>query len=160
MTSHNSIHKPSLKGWAVFKRLYCRPVRRMRCSGSCVIHAGMGPWESAPFLPRHLPREGGLGGRQPKQGSLWPPGSLVPLLSCADRADLLTASSYRADLFAASALVTTQGLGGPEVPGGREVPWESSLVAQWVKDRPLSLLWLRSLLWREFNPWPRNFRMP
>ena len=35
----------------------------------------------------------------------------------------------------------------------------SSLVAQWVKDPVLSLQWLRSLLWRGFNPWPGNFHM-
>ena len=29
----------------------------------------------------------------------------------------------------------------------------SSLVAQQVKDLALLLLWLRSLLWHEFNPW-------
>ena len=29
----------------------------------------------------------------------------------------------------------------------------STLVAQWVKDSALSLLWLG------FDPWPRNFRM-
>ena len=34
----------------------------------------------------------------------------------------------------------------------RREDW-SSLVAQWVKDPALSLLWLR------FDPWPRNFRM-
>ena len=26
-----------------------------------------------------------------------------------------------------------------------------------VKDLVLSLLWLKSLLWHEFDPWPRNF---
>ena len=36
----------------------------------------------------------------------------------------------------------------------------SSLVAQWLKDLVLSLLWCRSLLWRRFNPWPRNFHAP
>ena len=35
----------------------------------------------------------------------------------------------------------------------------SSLVAQWVKDLALSLLWLESLLWRRFWSWPRNFHM-
>ena len=35
----------------------------------------------------------------------------------------------------------------------------SSLVAQWVKDPVLSLLWLRSLLWGRFDPWPRNVCM-
>ena len=34
------------------------------------------------------------------------------------------------------------------------------LVAQWVKDLALSLLWLWSLLWHEFDPWPRNFHIP
>ena len=33
-------------------------------------------------------------------------------------------------------------------------------MAQWVKDPVLSLLWLRLLLWRRFDPWPRNFDMP
>ena len=28
-----------------------------------------------------------------------------------------------------------------------------------VKDLELSLLWLGSLLWHGFNPWPRNFYM-
>ena len=32
-----------------------------------------------------------------------------------------------------------------------------SLVAQEVKDPALSLMWLRSLLWCRFNPWPRKF---
>ena len=32
----------------------------------------------------------------------------------------------------------------------------SSLVAQWVKDLALSLLWLWLLLWCEFSPGPRN----
>ena len=36
---------------------------------------------------------------------------------------------------------------------------ESSLVAQWVKDLALSLLWLRSLLCQGFRPWPRNFHL-
>ena len=30
-------------------------------------------------------------------------------------------------------------------------------MAQWVKDPVLSLLWLGSLLWRRFDPWPRSF---
>ena len=30
-------------------------------------------------------------------------------------------------------------------------------MAQQVKDPVLSLLWLRSLLWHEFDPCPRNF---
>ena len=29
-----------------------------------------------------------------------------------------------------------------------------------VKDLVLSLLWLRSLLWCRFDPWPGNFCMP
>ena len=36
----------------------------------------------------------------------------------------------------------------------------SSLVAQWVKDLALSLLWLRPLKWCRFDPWPGNFYMP
>ena len=35
----------------------------------------------------------------------------------------------------------------------------SSLLAQWVKDPVLSLLWLRSLLWYRFDPWSENFYM-
>ena len=35
-----------------------------------------------------------------------------------------------------------------------------SLVVQWVKDMTLSLQGLGMLLWREFDPWPRNFHMP
>ena len=35
----------------------------------------------------------------------------------------------------------------------------SSLVVQWIKDLALSLLWLGSLLWHMFIPWPMNFRM-
>ena len=34
------------------------------------------------------------------------------------------------------------------------------LVAQQVKNLALSLLWLRSLLWCEFDPWPGNFCVP
>ena len=33
-------------------------------------------------------------------------------------------------------------------------------MTQWIKDLTLSLLWLRLLLWRRFNPWPRNFHTP
>ena len=33
----------------------------------------------------------------------------------------------------------------------------SSLVAQQVKYLALPLLWLGSLLWHEFSPWPGNF---
>ena len=33
-------------------------------------------------------------------------------------------------------------------------------MTQWVKDPALSLQWLGPLLWRMFNPWPRNFHMP
>ena len=34
--------------------------------------------------------------------------------------------------------------------------YRSPLLAQWVKDQALSLLWLRSVLWHWFDPWPRN----
>ena len=34
--------------------------------------------------------------------------------------------------------------------------FQSSLVAQWVKDPVLSLLWLWLLLWCGFDPWPTN----
>ena len=33
-------------------------------------------------------------------------------------------------------------------------------MSQWVKDLVLSLLWLSSLLWCRFDPWPGNFYMP
>ena len=33
-------------------------------------------------------------------------------------------------------------------------------MAQWVKDLALSLLWLGSLLWHKFDPWPWNLHMP
>ena len=33
------------------------------------------------------------------------------------------------------------------------------MVAQWVKDLVLSLLWFSLLLWHKFNPWPGNFCM-
>ena len=36
----------------------------------------------------------------------------------------------------------------------------SFLVAQWVKDLALSLLWLGSLLWWGFSTWPGNICMP
>ena len=36
---------------------------------------------------------------------------------------------------------------------------QSSLVAQWVKDLALSLLWLGSLLWHRFHPWTGKFSM-
>ena len=36
----------------------------------------------------------------------------------------------------------------------------SSLVVQQVKDPALSLLWLRSRLWRRFHPWSRNVHIP
>ena len=32
-------------------------------------------------------------------------------------------------------------------------------MAQWVKDTGLSLQWLGSLLWHEFDPWPMKFHM-
>ena len=35
-----------------------------------------------------------------------------------------------------------------------------SLVAQWVKDPGMSLLWLGSQLWCMFDSWPRNFHIP
>ena len=35
----------------------------------------------------------------------------------------------------------------------------SSIEAQWVKYPALSLQWPGSLLWHEFNPWPRNFHV-
>ena len=28
-----------------------------------------------------------------------------------------------------------------------------------IKELALLLMWLRSLLWFEFHPWPRNFHM-
>ena len=49
--------------------------------------------------------------------------------------------------------------------GRSDLPWKSCfknerhrvpLMAQQVKDPVLSLLWLRSLLWLEFNPWPQT----
>ena len=36
---------------------------------------------------------------------------------------------------------------------------QNSLVAQWVKEPALALLWLGSLLWHRFDPWARNFPM-
>ena len=45
-----------------------------------------------------------------------------------------------------------------KIKGGGDT-W-SSLVAQRVKDLELSLLWRGALLWRWFNPWPKNFLMP
>ena len=33
-------------------------------------------------------------------------------------------------------------------------------MAQWAKDLALLLLWLRSVLWHRFSPWPGNFHMP
>ena len=36
----------------------------------------------------------------------------------------------------------------------------SSLVAQQVKDPKLSLQWLKLLLCKGFDPWPRNLHMP
>ena len=43
----------------------------------------------------------------------------------------------------------------PKSPGKR-----SSLMAQWVKDPVLSLLWLWLQQWRRFDPWRGNFNMP
>ena len=37
---------------------------------------------------------------------------------------------------------------------------KSSLVAQWIRDLMLSLLWLWLQLQHGFDPWPRNFCMP
>ena len=37
--------------------------------------------------------------------------------------------------------------------------FQSSPVAQEVKDLALSLQWLGSALWLGFNPWPQNFHM-
>ena len=34
------------------------------------------------------------------------------------------------------------------------------MVAQWVKDPALSLLWLKLPLWHRFHPWPGNFHIP
>ena len=48
----------------------------------------------------------------------------------------------------------------PFSPNKKMVIIGSSLVVQWVKDRALSLQWLRSLLWLRFDSWPRNFHMP
>ena len=33
-------------------------------------------------------------------------------------------------------------------------------MAQWVKDPALSQLWLGSLPWCRFDPWPWDFHMP
>ena len=41
-----------------------------------------------------------------------------------------------------------------------KIVYGSSLVAEWVKDPALLLMWLEPLLWHGFNPWPRNFLMP
>ena len=35
----------------------------------------------------------------------------------------------------------------------------SALVAQWVRDPALVPIWLRSLLWCRFDPWPGNFHV-
>ena len=32
-------------------------------------------------------------------------------------------------------------------------------MTQWVKDPVLSLLWLWTLMWCGFSPWPRNLHM-
>ena len=42
----------------------------------------------------------------------------------------------------------------------RAIVLRSSLVVQQIEDPALSLLWLWSLLWLRFDPWPRNFLMP
>ena len=36
----------------------------------------------------------------------------------------------------------------------KEIEFQSSPVAQWVKDPVLSLQWLGLLLWHRFDPWP------
>lgn len=57
---HNSIYKPSPKGWAVFKSLAPRAVRRMTRSGSCDTSSAC---DSAPLSSQTPPpREGGGGG--------------------------------------------------------------------------------------------------
>ena len=38
--------------------------------------------------------------------------------------------------------------------------YRSSLVAQWVRDLGVSLMWLWLLLWCRLDPWPGNFHMP
>ena len=45
---------------------------------------------------------------------------------------------------------------------GGNVKWNnhSYLLAQWLKDLALSLLWLWLLLWQGFHPWPSNVYMP
>ena len=48
---------------------------------------------------------------------------------------------------------------GEILDGFKQTRVRSSLVAWWVKDLVLSLLWLGSLLWRRFSPWPRTFCM-
>ena len=64
---------------------------------------------------------------------------------------------FRAMTFLPRAKVALPG----EAMGSRDCrkkknPW-SSLVASRVKDLALLLLWLRSLLWYRFDPWPWNF---
>lgn len=51
------------------------------------------------------------------------------------------------------------GVDMPWVRPGKEEKWGMGvpLVAQQVKDPVFSLLWLRSLLWLGFDPWPGNF---
>lgn len=41
-----------------------------------------------------------------------------------------------------------------------EKGFENSQVGLEVKDLALLLLWLGSLLWQGFSPWPRNFCKP
>ena len=56
--------------------------------------------------------------------------------------------------------VTERGINKPENTKRNKVSPRSSLMAQWVMDLALSLLWLRLLLWLGFYPWPGNFYMP
>ena len=44
-------------------------------------------------------------------------------------------------------------------PSGIKKVFVESLVAQWIMDLTLSLLWLWVLLWHGSDPWPGNFCM-
>ena len=48
----------------------------------------------------------------------------------------------------------------PRVHQPKRKQFKELPVAQWVKDLVLSQLWLRSLPWCRFDPWPRNFHVP
>ena len=52
-----------------------------------------------------------------------------------------------------------QGLSSRNAKRSKNLDSQSSLVEQQVKDQMLSPQGLRSLLWCEFDPWPRNFHM-